>query len=131
MLADPVAAVGVRIQSATVAKALSESIAKGSEALAGILAAADGFQLTAQEEVSTHHYANVLFNTLRGGIFDNQYLIASSHFRHHVEQFNGGVYDSHQALLNTLPEHVDRGDPEDHRRGDDAVESRGSGIHGS
>jgi len=97
-------------QPATVAKALSESIAQGSEALAGILAAADGFQLTAQEEVSTHHYANVLFNTLRGGIFDNQYLIASSHFRHHVEQFNRGVYASHQALLDTLPEHVDRGE---------------------
>jgi hypothetical protein len=95
-------------QPATLAKALGDSIKQGSETLAGILAAADGFQLTAEEEVATHHYANVLFNTLRGGIFDNQYLIASSHFRHHVEQFNRGVYDSHQALLETLPEHLQR-----------------------
>ena len=95
-------------QPAAIAKALGKSITQGSDALAGILAAADGFQLTAQEEVSTHHYANVLFNILRGGIFDNQYLIASSHFRHHLEQFNRGVYDSHKALLDTLPEHIER-----------------------
>jgi hypothetical protein len=97
-------------QPGDVAKALEDSIKEGSNTLSRILAAADGFQLTAEEEVSTHHYANVLFNTLRGGIFDKQYLIASSHFRRHVKQFNRGVYDSHQALLETLPEQIDRGE---------------------
>ena len=89
------------------AAAIESSVASGSDALARILAAGDGFQITAEEVVSTHHYANVLFNILRGGIFDNQYLISSSDFTRHVQLFNQGVYDSHKAMLEALPQQLD------------------------
>jgi len=89
------------------ATAIESSVARGSDALARILAAGDGFQLASQENVSTHHYANVLFNILRGGIFDNQYLISAIHFSRHVELFNPGVYTTHKSLLKALPQQLD------------------------
>ncbi|MDJ0699180.1 MAG: hypothetical protein QNJ07_04940 [Woeseiaceae bacterium] len=84
-------------------EAISRSIAVGSERLARIMAAADGFQSTAEENVSIHHYANVLFNTLRGGIFDDQYNISSRDFAATVRHFNRDVYKRSQQLLAGLP----------------------------
>jgi hypothetical protein len=57
---------------AAVAEAIAQSVEKGSDELARIMAGADAFQMTAEENVSAHHYANVLFNVLRGGTFDDQ-----------------------------------------------------------
>ncbi|MEH6635200.1 MAG: hypothetical protein V7700_06755 [Halioglobus sp.] len=89
------------------AKSIDQSIEKGSDALARIMAAGDGFQLTGEENVSAHHYANVLFNILRGGIFDNQYLVSSHNFGAHIKLFNRDVYQRHQILLDALPEQLD------------------------
>ncbi len=40
-----------------------------SDQLLRYVAAADGLQLSAQETTSAHHFANTLFNIMRGGIF--------------------------------------------------------------
>ena len=93
--------------AAGVADAINKSIEHGSDDLARIMAAADGFQLTAEENVSTHHYANVLFNVLRGGIVDDQYRVASRDFAATIENFNHGVYERSRRLLEGLPERVD------------------------
>ncbi len=92
-----------------VAGAIDESVARGSDTLARIIAAGDGFQKTSEEDVTAHHYANVLFNVLRGGIVDNQYLIVSRDFSDHVRLFNRNVYRRHQAMLDALPERLDYG----------------------
>jgi len=89
------------------AAAIDQSVEKGSDELARIMAAGDGFQLTAEENVSAHHYANVLFNILRGGIFDNQYQVSSRDFTGHIKRFNANVYQHHQAVLDALPEQLD------------------------
>ncbi|MEH6592438.1 MAG: hypothetical protein V7746_19385 [Halioglobus sp.] len=91
---------------AAMAEAIAASVAQGSDTLARIQAAGDGFQLTAEETVSAHHYANVLFNTLRGGIFDNQYQISVGHFAGHLQRFNQAVYRRYQSLLESLPEQL-------------------------
>ena len=70
----------------TVAAEIEAAVEAGSDELARIQASADGFQATAEEEVSVHHYANVLFNVLRGGIFDDQYNVLSWDFVCTVEQ---------------------------------------------
>jgi len=88
-------------------EAIDESINKGSDELARIMAAADGFQATAEENVSTHHYANVLFNVLRGGIVNDQYKVSSRDFAATIENFNRGVYERSRKLLEGLPERVD------------------------
>ena len=86
---------------------IAQSIEKGSDELARIIAAGDGFQHTAEENVATHHYANVLFNIQRGGSFDDQYRLSSKDFRATVAHFNRNVFDSNKALLDGLPERLD------------------------
>ena len=83
-----------------------ESVEGGSERLARIMAAADGFQATAEERVSVHHYANVLFNVMRGGIFDDQYIVSMRDFRRTVRQFNAPVFERNQDMLRSLPDRL-------------------------
>ncbi len=68
------------------------------------MASGDGFQATAEENVSVHHYANVLFNILRGGIFDDQYNVSSWDFLCTIEQFNRDVFERSKVLLQGLPD---------------------------
>ena len=89
-----------------VAEAITESVEKGSDELARIMAGADAFQTTAEKNVSVHHYANVLFNVLRGGTFDDQYQVSSRDFRRTVEMFNRDVFVRHQPTLSALPEEL-------------------------
>ncbi len=90
-----------------VTDAIARSVEKGSDALNRIVAAGDGLQKTAEENVSAHHYANVLFNILRGGIVTDQYLVPSRNFGLHIKVFNREVHRRHRALLESLPERVD------------------------
>ena len=90
-----------------VAASLFESVSHGSDALARIMAATDGFQVTSQENVSVHHYANTLFNNLRGGVFDNQYSLSPRDFIATLKTFNTTVYHKHVQVLSALPEQVD------------------------
>ena len=87
-----------------VAAAISESVDAGSDALARIMASADGYQAAAEINVAVHHYANVLFNVLRGGIFDDQYNISSWEFTNTIRSFNRDVYQRNQELLDGLPD---------------------------
>ena len=81
---------------------LNHSIEAGSDALNRIMAAADGLQTTAEENVAVHHYANVLFNVLRGGIFNDQYKIDRADFSKTLSQFNQSVSARHQGFLGSL-----------------------------
>ncbi len=92
---------------AAVAGALAASVDHGSDELARIMAAADGFQAAAEETVTAHHYANVLFNVLRGGIFDNQYKVSAQDFVASVQHFNRPVFERNEPLLSGLPDSVD------------------------
>ena len=85
---------------------ISSSIADGSDKLARIMASADAFQATAEETVSVHHYANVLFNVLRGGIAADQYNVRTEDFRQTIGNFNKRVHDRNQDFLRSLPERV-------------------------
>ena len=102
-------AVGLRhqlIDPTAVAEAISRSVDKGSDNLARIMARGDAFQATAEENVSAHHYANVLFNILRGGIFDNQYQVSSRDFSNTIEMLNRNVHLRHATLFDALPEQL-------------------------
>jgi hypothetical protein len=85
---------------------IQRSVEEGSAELARIMASSDGFQATAEENVSVHHYANVLFNVLRGGIYDDQYNINTKDLRASIRQFNQPVYLRNQAFLEALPRTV-------------------------
>ncbi len=92
------------IESKTIRPLIKESIDRGSTDLKSIMAGLDGFQATAEEAVTVHHYANVLFNGMRGGIFDDQYQIDTQDFISHVNHFNSNVSKSHTDLFDSFPE---------------------------
>jgi hypothetical protein len=91
----------------TLLSSIMEDVAAGSDSLARIMASADGFQATDEENVSVHHYANVLFNVLRGGVFDEQYQISSSDFSNTIKMFNRDVYLRQSEFLENLDEKLD------------------------
>jgi len=84
------------------------SIAQGSDQLARIMAATDGFQVTNEETVAVHHYANTLFNTLRGGVFDEHYRICVADFIATLKTFNLSLFEKHLHALESLPEKLER-----------------------
>ncbi len=93
-LADPAAA----------ALDVARSVGVGSDKLARIMATADGLQSTAEESVTAHHYANVLFNVLRGGIFHDHYRVSAADFARSVRHSNARVHERHRGLLEGLHE---------------------------
>jgi hypothetical protein len=88
---------------ADMAGIIADSVQKGDDQLARIVAAGDGFQLTAEENVTVHHFANAVFNILRGGIFADQYNVCTSDFTGNIKFFNNDVYRRHVKLLEELP----------------------------
>jgi len=85
------------------ARTIAQSVDAGSDDLARIVGTADGFQLVDEETVTAHHAANVLFNVLRGGIFDDQYRVSTADFARHVAHFNSRAHRRHGELLHGLP----------------------------
>jgi len=78
---------------------VEHSVAAGRDELARIVAAADGLQTAGQESVTAHHYANTLFNVMRGGVFADQYLVSAADFARSVRHYNRRVHGRHQGLL--------------------------------
>lgn len=89
---------------------IAQSVSAGSDNLKKIINAVDGFQMTAEENVSVHHYANVLFNSMRGGVFDKQYKIDQADFIAMLRLFNVSVYEQHHTQLAANPELMELAD---------------------
>jgi hypothetical protein len=76
----------------------------GKKNLIALNATADGLQFTADKRRDTRHFSNVLFNIMRGGIFDNNYQIEKKDFVTYIAHANKSVFESHTDFLNKLPE---------------------------
>src|SRR6056300_1754935 len=88
-------------------KSVIEDIEFGSDRLVSLVGASDGLQLTADQRRNTRHFANTMFNVMRGGIFDENYTIEKADFIHYIKQANSKVYSEKTTLLNNLPEQFD------------------------
>lgn len=84
--------------------ALEEDIAAGTRRLVQIVASADGLQKSEDKLLTTRHFGNVLFNVMRGGIFDENYVVQKSDFLDFVQQFNQKIAEQYAELLQKLPE---------------------------
>ncbi len=85
-------------------KEVSNDVALGTRNLIELVGAADGLQLTADELQNSRHFSNVLFNIMRGGIFDDGYEILKSDFIKYMAMANKRVYKKYETLLKKLPE---------------------------
>ncbi|MEO5915962.1 MAG: hypothetical protein ABIS50_17135 [Luteolibacter sp.] len=74
------------------------------EGLKKRIAGADGLQQTADRAASVHHFANVLFNSMRGGILADGYHFTRTDFIAYLKSRNSQLLESHQQDLSKLPE---------------------------
>ena len=83
-------------------KKVLDDIELGSQRLQQLNAAADGFQYTADDLKDTRHFSNVLFNIMRGGIFDNNYGIEKHDFEKYLKKANKKVVEETAVHINRL-----------------------------
>jgi hypothetical protein len=94
-----------KIKSNTaLATLIQKDIESGTANLVQLVAASDGLQLGDNQPRNTRHFANTLFNIMRGGIFDNNYQIEKGDFVKYIAKANKKVTKKKEEVLATLPE---------------------------
>jgi len=86
---------------------LEKDIAKGTKDLVTIVASADGLQRTDDHLSAAHHFSNTLFNTMRGGIFADNYTISKADLHDLVGVRNRPVLEACKGFFAALPEEID------------------------
>ncbi|XHR27264.1 MAG: hypothetical protein ACFUZC_15105 [Chthoniobacteraceae bacterium] len=125
---DHQALVNLKTQLASperLANAVLDDARHNTLALKRRIAGGDGIQATADHVASIHHFANVLFNSMRGGIFQDSYRFPASDFSDFLRARNSNVHKRHEEWLTQLPPTLDLqtlqakanacGDPQLHR----------------
>lgn len=79
-----------------------DDIEKGSRQLLRLTAAADGIQHSSDRLKNARHYSNVLFNIMRGGIFDDQYRIDKEDYRSYLYHASRDVYKRQITFIEQL-----------------------------
>ena len=82
--------------------AVERALETDRESLWRRVAAADGIQKTADETADAHHFANVLFNAMRGGTFVDGHRVPADDFRRYVRAQNAAVAARQRAWLASL-----------------------------
>jgi hypothetical protein len=90
------------IKDKTLEKQLIEDIDLGNRNLISLNASADGIQFTADKQKDTRHFANVLFNCMRGGVFDFNYQVEKTDFVNYLAAANKQVCIKNKAFLDAL-----------------------------
>ena len=94
---------GIIKNTADVTALIQQDIETGTDKLVQLVAASDGLQLGENQPRNTRHFANTLFNIMRGGIFDNNYQIEKEDFIKYISKANKKVTKKKEEILNALP----------------------------
>lgn len=82
---------------------IKEDIECGTKKLIKIVGSADGLQMSEDTLCTSRHFSNVLFNVMRGGIFDEGYQISKTDLIDYISHFNKPVVKKNEAVLQALP----------------------------
>ncbi|RNC86163.1 MAG: hypothetical protein ED557_03660 [Balneola sp.] len=85
---------------------LEEDIAAGTEHLTKIVASSDGIQKSSDKMMDARHFANTMFNVMRGGIFDDNYQVQVSDLKGFLNGFNTSITAKYETTLNSLPSEI-------------------------
>ncbi len=103
-----VAALRDRLHAGALDAAILERDLKAAELrLRADLAAADGFQFTADRMASAHHLANVLYNNMRGGVFLRDHEIPRDELRGFLQLRNRPAAERQSGSVDALEDLVD------------------------
>lgn len=81
---------------------LHQDVDTGSKHLQHLVASADGLQCTSDKYRDARHYSNVLFNIMRGGIFDDGYTLPKADLTAYLRQASKAVYQRHATALEAM-----------------------------
>jgi len=82
---------------------LEKDLAENTAGLQKIVASADGLQATNRTLLTSHHFANVMFNEMRGGYFPDQYLVNAKDFQLYVSVLNHQLPAGQASFFASLP----------------------------
>jgi len=83
---------------------LQDDCGLGDQNLRQNVAGADGLQATGCQIVTAHHFANVLFNNMRGGVFNHHYDVGRGDLARFVSSRNREVARHHADFFKELEE---------------------------
>ena len=83
-----------------------EKIELGTQRLIELVASADGLQCTEDPIRDSRHFANTMFNIMRGGVFDNNYTIEKWDFQKYLQNANAKIASTFKERIDALPEVV-------------------------
>jgi hypothetical protein len=86
------------------AQTVNKDVEAGTAQLIQLNAAADGLQLTNDTLRDTRHFANALFNIMRGGIFDKNYQFEKNDISQYFSKTNKQVFEYWQKISGNLPQ---------------------------
>jgi hypothetical protein len=92
---------------ATLKKEVLHDVEEGSKRLMALVAGSDGLQLTADRRRNIRHFANTMFNIMRGGIFDENYAIEREDFMAYIDRANHKVFFKKSEMMAAWPEKFD------------------------
>ena len=81
---------------------IEADVLKGTQNLIQLVASSDGIHHTNDTLQDCRNYANVLFNIMRGGIFDDGYNIDKRDFEKYIQNGNKDVHQKHQQLIQSM-----------------------------
>ena len=88
----------------TLSRQLEVDIQATTELLVNYVAAADGLQRTDSKATGAHHFANVMFNIMRGGIFADGYRVEKQDLLAFIRTRNRPVLQTHAEWFAALPD---------------------------
>ena len=83
---------------------ISEDVALGTQHLERLISTADGIQVSEDTLTTNHHASNVLFNIMRGGLFDDNYTIEKADLWAFCRSWNSDVTQRNGAFFEQLPD---------------------------
>ena len=84
-------------------KLIEEDCDLGTKNLITLVEKADGIQYSADKHINSRHFSNVLFNIMRGGIFNDGYNIEINDFNKHIKFYNIKIWQKFENFLKNLP----------------------------
>ncbi len=101
--ADVVALVEALKRPADLVAAVDADVRAGSDGLRAIVGSSDGLQVTGDDLTTGRHQTNVLFNVMRGGVFDDGYHVDRDDLRAFIESANRTVAGENAAFIDDIP----------------------------
>jgi hypothetical protein len=81
---------------------IDADVLRGTQNLIKLVGAADGLQYTNDPIQDCRNYSNVLFNIMRGGIFDDGYNIEKQDFEKYILNGNKEVHQKHESFFHSV-----------------------------